>query len=138
MSRRRKRKHFSNDFGFELSDIGDVVKKPFEAAADVATSVIDRIPGSDTAKGWINAVVDGPLKDFANTTVGHIVLTAATAAFQYSPAALALSATLGPTFAGALAVASIALPNMIAGDEFFRLDQRSNRPSCTDCSILRR
>lgn len=109
-------KHFAP--GFDLSDIGDIIKKPFEEAADLATSIIDRVPGGKMAKGWVTDIVHGPLKDFANTTVGHVVLSAAVASFTFTPMGQALMPTVGTQIMGAVNVASIAVPNMLAGDDF--------------------
>jgi hypothetical protein len=96
--------------GFDLSDIGDVLKKPFEAAADVATSALDRVPGGIGT--WAKNLPSGAyeqLVDFSKTVVGQAVLTIISGSL-YGP----MAATLGPQ------LASIAwtFPSVLKGDDF--------------------
>ena len=93
-------------FGDFLSDAWDATGGQ---VVDVATSAIDNVPGIE----WVRELVDGPLKDFANSAVGKVVLRAlassVTGGLDYG-----LGQLLGPQ----LATIAWAFPGMLAGDSF--------------------
>lgn len=96
--------------GDAISDVGDVVKKPFEAAADVATSALDRVPGGIGT--WAKNLPAGAyeqLVDFSKTVVGQTVLTFISGSL-YGP----MAATLGPQ----LASVAWTFPSVLKGDDF--------------------
>ena len=96
--------------GDAVSDVGDVIKKPFEAAADVATSALDRVPGGIGT--WAKNLPAGAyeqLVDFSKTVVGQTVLTIISGSL-YGP----MAATLGPQ----LASVAWTFPSVLKGDDF--------------------
>jgi len=92
--------------GWFGSDIWDAVTGTAGDAVNLAGDILSVVPGSTDLYGAIKDVVNGPLRDFAGTAVGKIVLTAM-ATTIYGPLAYAA----GPQ----LAAAAFALPGIAAG-----------------------
>lgn len=100
--------------GFRIPIISDVA----EAIADVATSVWDRIPGSewvgnaiDTATGPIGDFMKGAFREFAKTGVGETVIRAFSIAAQQALYVV-------PVVGGALAFATWSIPGLAKGQAF--------------------
>jgi len=107
-----------SDIGDALGDaasaVGDVVDTGVGDVADVFTSAIDAIPGGRDVRLAIDSVLVGPVRDFANTAVGQVVLIAVASAIPGG-----LAATLGPGIEGVAFVASMSVPGVLAGDPSF-------------------
>jgi hypothetical protein len=84
-----------------MGDLLDVVT--FKPVRDLAGGIVDNIPG-------LNDLVNGPLRDFANTAVGHTVLIAISGNFYGG-----LVPWVGPQ----LASVAFAVPGLMTGDDFF-------------------
>lgn len=80
-----------------------------DAASDVASSIVENIPGGSELAGALSDLAKGPLRDFANTAVGRVVLQAVASTFYGS-----VAWTLGPQ----LASVAFAVPGLAAGDDF--------------------
>lgn len=93
-----------SDMGFDFDDINPVkiVSSAVEGAADIATSVIDRIPGGSDLRGAV--------KDFANTNAGKTF---------FRSLATVWGAGLTPIFGAPLASVAFAVPGLAAGDSNF-------------------
>jgi hypothetical protein len=110
-----------------IEEAADVATSAWDKTEDVATSVMDRVPGGSLIKDGINTVtgpvgdfVKGPLQDFSKTTVGETIMRAFSVAVSMS--AYMLSPTLGPlTFAWVgptLAFAAWSIPGLAKGESF--------------------
>lgn len=86
-------------------DIGDAASSAAKPFTKAVSDVFDAIPGSD----WVKGVVNGPLRDFANSAVGKVVLRAMATSMTGG-----LAATLGPQ----LASTAWALPGLVRGESF--------------------
>ena len=82
-----------------------------ETIVNAAGDVLGVIPGADPLYQAMKDVVEGPLRDFANTTVGATVLRAVSGAFTGGLSQLAF---VGPQ----LATVAWAVPGVIQGDDF--------------------
>lgn len=90
---------FGSDF---VDSVGDALSSGWDAA-------VDAVPGARAVVDAADAVLVGPVRDFAHTAVGRTLLTA-----------LASSVTggLAPILGPQLATVAFAIPGMAAGDDF--------------------
>lgn len=96
--------------GWVGSDITDWVGGAVSDAADTFGEVAKVIPFSSELGGAMKDLINGPLRDFARTPYGLVVLRAM-AGTIYGP----LAWTLGPQIASL----AFALPGVVRGDEFW-------------------
>jgi len=114
--------------GFDpLGDTVDFATSAIDKTKDVATSVIDRIPGNQVLKdaasivtGPLKDFINGPLKDFANTGVGETVVRAFSVGVSMAVVGFApvignyVFYWVGPT----LAFLAWSIPGLARGDSF--------------------
>lgn len=101
--------------GFEIPIISSAVR----SAADIVTSIFDRVPGSEWIKeganqGWTF------LSDMARDEKGRFLLQAITVTYLYGPlAGVPLPGAVGQIVVGPIVASLVwALPGMIAGESF--------------------
>lgn len=92
--------------GSVFEDVWDTVTSPVE---DAWKAMKDNVPGFQEVADAVDAVVDGPVRDFARTAVGQTVL---------SIAASSLTGGLAPVLGPQLCTVAFALPGMAAGEPF--------------------
>lgn len=95
--------------GWFGEDIVDTVADAVDTVTDTAGDIISVIPGGDPLLGVMHDLVTGPLRDFANTGVGAVVLKAIASSFTGATAW-----TIGPQLASIF----WATPGMLRGDSF--------------------
>jgi len=105
-------------FGEDIVEFaGDAVDTVATAVVDVAEAawdVLDEVPGVAEFGDGFRDLINGPLKDFANSAVGKIVLRA------LAGSAYAVGAGfLGPMIGAQLASAAFALPGLARGEDFW-------------------
>lgn len=83
--------------------IGWVGSDVWDAAADVVSSVWDRVPGSEL----VDDFTGGPLQDFANTAVGKVILRAI---------ATSVTGGLAPVLGPQLATVAWTIPGVLRGE----------------------
>lgn len=93
------------EIGAIWDDIGDAVDTVTRPVAKAVSDVFDAIPGSE----WVKGIVNGPLRDFANSAVGKVVLRAMATSLTGG-----LAGTLGPQ----LATVAWSLPGLVRGESF--------------------
>lgn len=100
-------------FGGIFSDAVDFVSNAVDTVTapvgDAFDAVIDTVPGARDVADAVDAVVTGPVRDFAHTGAGKTMLSA-----------LASSVTggLAPLLGPQLATVAFALPGLASGDDF--------------------
>lgn len=88
--------------------VGDAVDAVGDALSDIGDAfgdIFDAIPGSQ----WVKGLVNGPLRDFARSTVGTVVLRAIATSLTGG-----LAGVVGPQ----LASVAFALPGVVRGESF--------------------
>lgn len=95
--------------GWFGEDIADTVEDAVDTVTDTAGDIISVIPGGDPLLGAMHDLVTGPLRDFAKTGVGAVVLKAIASSFTGATAW-----TLGPQLASIF----WATPGILRGDSF--------------------
>lgn len=93
------------EIGAIWNDIGDAVDTVTRPISKAVSDVFDAIPGSE----WVKGIVNGPLRDFANSAVGKVVLRAMATSLTGG-----LAGTLGPQ----LATVAWSLPGLVRGESF--------------------
>jgi hypothetical protein len=97
--------------GWFGEDAIDWVGDRLSDAGDVFSSVAGQIPFAPELAGALRDVINGPLRDFARSPVGLVVLRAMSTTI-YGP----LAWTIGPQVASL----AFALPGLMRGDDFMR------------------
>jgi hypothetical protein len=97
--------------GFRIPVVSDLA----EGAVDVVSSVWDRVPGSEHIDDATRALVEGPLRDFANTGVGEFTLNVIAANIAM---AASTTATFMPIIGPAIIISTAAIPGLLKGDDF--------------------
>jgi hypothetical protein len=99
--------------GAKRARIGDVFSDAWDTVTDPVTSAWDDakkvVPGLSDLSDAIDSFASGPLKDFAKTAVGKVVLTAISGGAYMAVA---------PAVGAQLAAATFALPGMARGEKF--------------------
>lgn len=106
-----------SDIGDAFSDaasaVGDAVDTATGAVSDVFTSAVDDIPGGRDVRLALDSVLTGAVRDFANTTVGHVILVALATAMPE------MVGVIAPVMVGIAGLVSVAIPQLLAGDPSF-------------------
>src|SRR4051812_44237510 len=89
-----------------IEDTWDTVTSPID---DAWNALKDNVPGFQEVSDAVDAVVTGPVRDFARTSVGRTIL---------SVAAGSLTGGLAPMLGPQLATVAFAMPGMAAGESF--------------------
>lgn len=103
----------SGPLDFVTEPLSDAV----DAAKDFVTSVWDRIPGSEYLGDAVKAVVEGPLREFAQSGIGEFTLNAMAAAAGGMGHAAGLASFM-PILGPVLLISSAAIPGVLAGGDF--------------------
>jgi hypothetical protein len=97
----------------------DPVAKPVNKLTDDVSktlgNILAAVPGESEVAKAVTALVNGPLKDFANTAVGKVFLTALGTSLYMG---LAAYQGAGAALVNALAPAAFATPGVARGDDF--------------------
>lgn len=87
----------------------DLLDDAGNSLSDAWNAAVDAVPGARDVADAIDSVVTGPVRDFAHTAIGRVVLTAM---------ASSLTGALAPILGPQLMTVAFALPGMAAGDDF--------------------
>lgn len=98
-------------FGNVFDDVDDTLSTIASPITDTWDALKDDVPGFQEVSDAVDAVVTGPVRDFARTAIGRTILTAA---------ASSLTGGLAPLLGPQLATVAFAMPGMAAGTDFAR------------------
>lgn len=104
---------FGEDLWDGAKDVASSAVDAVGGAIDAAWDVLDDVPGFQQLGEGTKALFKGPLRDFANTAVGQVVLRAMTSMVMGG-----IGAALGPALASWPMMAAASLPGVLRGESF--------------------
>lgn len=109
--------------GSVFDDIADVATSVTDRAGDALSSawdVVDGVPGFKQLGEGTKAIFTGPLRDFAKTTVGQVVIRALSSTLMGASAGLAGLTFVGPALALSANTVALSMPGLVRGESFWK------------------